>query len=308
MNRVLADDDGYPIDVAAAVLAGLDVLVEALPRPWSGEDVVGVLTWYPLTAADMALLPALRAAVTYSVGYDHIDVAAAGGRGIRVANVPDYCVEEMADHALAMLLSLVRGVVELDRSVRGGVWDLGAAAPPTRIAEHRLGVLGFGRIGRALARRAAALGMKVAAHDPWVDEATMRSTGVEPLGLDELLARSTAISLHMPLTPETTRLIGERELRLLPAGAYVVNVSRAGLADTEALLAALDTGHLGGVALDVLDVEPPTAAHPAPQRPRLVVNPHSAWFSPTAEEACYRLAAEAVRDVLLGRTPVGAVN
>src|SRR5919201_2089804 len=145
----------------------------------------------------------------------------------------------MADHALALLLALVRGVVELDRDVRSGGWDYEATGPLRRISDVRVGVVGFGRIGRAFATRAQALGMEVRAHDPLVPEEQIAGTGARPATLDELLGSSDAISVHAPLTDETRGLIGTRELALLPEGAFVVNVARGPLVDTEALLAAL---------------------------------------------------------------------
>jgi D-3-phosphoglycerate dehydrogenase / 2-oxoglutarate reductase len=214
----------------------------------------------------------------------------------------------MADHTIALLLALARGVVELDRSVRAGGWDHRAAGPLGRLADVRLGIVGYGRIGRAVAARALALGMRVVAFDPLIGPDDIASTGVQPASLEELLRSSTAITLHAPLTPDTERLLGSREIALLPEGAYVVNVARSGLVDSEAILAALDAGRLGGVALDVLDVEPPDAAAPAPQAPRLVVNPHAGWYSAEAEEAAPRRATEAVRAVLEGRVPANRVN
>jgi D-3-phosphoglycerate dehydrogenase len=296
----------FPLERAREVLR--EIAVESSAPPWAGDDVVGLLSWAPVTANDIGRLPALRAIATPSVGVDHLDVEAATRHGVWVCNVPDYCVDEMADHALALLLSLVRGVVELDRSVRAGAWDHEAAGPLLRLTDVRLGVIGFGRIGRALAARARALGMDVRAHDPFVSDEDIAGAGVRPSTLAELLETSTAVSIHAPLTPETRGLIGARELALLPDGAYVVNVSRGGLVDTGALLEALESGRLGGVALDVLDVEPPTPGAPAPAAPRLVVNPHAGWYSEHAEDAVFRLAAESVRDVLEGRRPQGAVN
>jgi D-3-phosphoglycerate dehydrogenase len=172
----------------------------------------------------------------------------------------------------------------------------------------RLGVIGFGRIGRALAQRASALGMDVTAHDPLVPDDELENAGVRPAPLDELLARSDAISIHAPLTSATRGLIGATELARLPEGALVVNASRAGLVDSCALLEALRSGRLGGVALDVVDVEPPSAEEPAPLAPRLVVNPHAGWYSERAEEAVFVRAAESVLDVLEGRRPRWAVN
>jgi D-3-phosphoglycerate dehydrogenase len=303
MARVLCDAT-FPLETARAVLPGAEV---AGP-PWSGDDVVGLLSFDAVTSSDLDRLPSLRVIATPSVGYEHLDVEAASRRGVWVCNVPDYCVDEMADHALALLLSLVRGVVELDRSVRAGGWSHAAAGELGRISDVRLGVIGFGRIGRALAARARALGMDVSAHDPFVPNAEIDAEGVRPGALEELLESSSAVSLHVPLSDETQGLIGARELALLPEGAFFVNVSRAALVDTPALLDALRRGHLGGVALDVLDIEPPVPAAPAPEAPRLVVTPHAGWYSERAKEVVFRRAAESVRDVLEGRPPRSAVN
>ena len=206
----------------------------------AGDDVVGLLTFEPVTTHELAKLPGLRIVSTPSVGFDHVDVEAATARGVWVCNVPDYCVDEMADHTLALLLALVRGVVELDRSVRSGNWDYEAAGVLRRIADVRLGIIGFGRIGRALATRAVALGMDVTAYDPFLGDEDIEAAGARPAALDELLARSDAISVHAPLLPETRGLLGADEIARLPRGAVVVNASRAALVDTGALLRALE--------------------------------------------------------------------
>ncbi len=231
MARVLCDPS-VPLELVRDVLAASETIVETSVPPWSGEDVVALVSFEPVTAGDLERLPGLRVIAAPSVGFDHVDVEAATRLGVWVCHVPDYCIEEMADHALALLLSLVRGVVELDRSVRAGGWDSKAAGSLRRVSDERLGVIGFGRIGRALAARARALGMEVCAHDPFLSDEEISAAGVRPAALDDLLRTSTAISIHAPLTPETRGLIGSRELALLPAGAYVVNVSRAGLVDT----------------------------------------------------------------------------
>ena len=307
MRRVLTDPS-FERELVQGDLVGLDVVVETSSPPWSGDDVVGLLSFEPVTADDLAALPKVRVVATPSVGFDHVDVEAATARGVWVCNVPDYCIEEMADHSIALLLALARGVVELDRSVREGGWDHRAAGRLGRLADVRLGIVGYGRIGRAVAARAHALGMNVVAFDPLLEPDAIASTGVQPASLEELLRSSTAVTLHAPLTPDTEHLLGARELALLPEGAYILNVARSGLVDSEALLAALAAGRLGGVALDVLEVEPPDAAAPAPQVPRLVVNPHAGWYSEEAEEAAPRRATEAVRDVLEGRVPANPVN
>ena len=306
-RRVLVEAPPYPIEVVTDLLAPAGVSAAALPRPWSGDDVVGLLVWHPVSAADMQRLPGLKVIATCSVGFDHIDVAAAERRGVWVCNVPDYCVDEMADSTLALLLALLRGVVTLDRSVRSGAWDVYAAGPLARLRGTRLGVIGFGRIGRAVALRALALGMEVWATDPVVASKEISASGVRPAALDELLASCTAVTLHVRLTEHTRGLISERKLALMGRGSFLVNTARSGLVDADALLAALDRGHLGGAAVDVIPIEPPTPQHPAPRHPRLIVTPHAGWYSPDSEREVYRRATLAVRAVLEGRAPEGSV-
>jgi D-3-phosphoglycerate dehydrogenase len=307
VQRVLVASPPYPLDATRELLEPAGVGVEAGRKPWSGDDVVGVLTWDEFGDADMARLPALKVVATASVGFDHIDTGAALRRGVWVCHVPDYCIDEMADSTLALALALLRGVVMLDRSVREGGWDDHAAGPIQAVAGSRIGIVGFGRIGRAVAARALALGLEVWATDPLVPARDMAQVGVEGVSLDALLAGCGLVTLHVPLSGSTTHLIGRRELALMPRGSYLINTARAALVDHDALLAALDSGSLAGAALDVLPTEPPTLSHPAPQHPHLIVTPHAAWYSPRAEREVYRRAALAVRAVLEGREPEGAV-
>ncbi len=307
-GRVLVDPS---LDVAAlrAGLGDVSVRVEPSDGALAGEDVVGVVTWErTVGAAELERLPAVRIVLTPSVGFDHIDLDAARRRGgVWVCHVPDYCVEEMADSALALALALMRGVVELDRTVRAGGWDAVAAGRLRRIRGTRLGVVGFGRIGAALAARALALGFEVWGSDPVQPRSRLEAAGVRPAGLDELLAACDVVSLHVPLTQETTGLSGRREIGLMPRGALVVNTARGALLDTEAVLEALADGRLGGAALDVLPVEPPSAEHPAPQARSLIVTPHSAYLSDEADAELYRRSAAAVRAAVEGRAPEGAL-
>jgi D-3-phosphoglycerate dehydrogenase / 2-oxoglutarate reductase len=305
-RRVLVDEL-FPLEDVRAVLDGAGVEAEAPPRPWAGDDVVGLLVWEPVTEEDFGRLPALRVVATCSVGYDHVDLDAAARRGIWVCNVPDYCVDEMADSTIALLLALLRGTVFLDRSVHRGEWDDHAAGTLRRVAGTRLGIVGFGRIGRAVAARAGALGFEVCAHDPFVQGAEIEAAGVRPAALDELLRSCDAVSLHLPLTAETEGLIGARELALMPRSSYLVDTARARLLDWEAFLDALRTGHLAAAALDVLPAEPPTAEQPVPDLPNLIVTPHAAWYSLDSDREVYRRAALAVRAVLEGRVPQHAV-
>jgi D-3-phosphoglycerate dehydrogenase len=308
--RVVVGDPGFRVDRVRKLLDGHELDVVSGGEPWEGDDVVALLigTDVRVTAEDLARLPALRVVASCSVGYDHVAYQEAERRGVWVCNVPDYCIEEVADHSLALLLGLLRGIVELDRSVRGGAWDSAAAGELRRIRGTRLGVVGFGRTGRALAERASALGFEVWATDPAVPPETIASAGAKAASLDEVLEGCEAFSLHLPLTPETKGLIGGEEFARMPRGGVLVDTARAELVDLDALLGALEKGHLAGAALDVLPSEPPTRERPAPSAPRLIVTPHAAWYSAEAEEAVYRRPVLSVRDVLEGREPEGAVN
>jgi D-3-phosphoglycerate dehydrogenase len=308
MARVLVGDPHFSLEAVRDLLDGV-ADAEAAEAPWRGDDVVGLLAGpdYPVSRDDLSSLPALSIVSTPSVGFDHIDLEAAVARRIWVTNVPDYCVDEMADSTLALLLALRRGIVALDRTVREGRWDYTAAGPLSPLGSMRLGVIGFGRVGRAVAARARALGVAVAATDALVPDADIAAAGVRPAELSELLGSCDAFSLHAPLTSETERMLGERELERMPRGAILVNTARARLVDVTALVRALESGRLSGAALDVLPVEPPTSAAPPPEHPRLVVTPHAAWYSDEAERDVYRRAVLSVRTLLEGGVPDGAV-
>lgn len=261
----------------------------------------------PVTAAVIDGLPGLGIVSTVTVGVDHIDLEAARRAGVWVAHVPDATTEEVATSALAMALGLVRHVPFLDRQVRDGGWDAFATGPRRRPSALVLGIVGLGRIGRRLAALAAPIFGAVVAHDPapaaaWPD-------GVERLELDDLLARADVISLHLPATPGAPPLLDAARIGRLRPGAMVVNVSRGALVDTTALLAALDAGHLGGAALDVLDVEPPPADAPARRHPRVVLTPHAAFSSAEGEaEAVARQAGNVISWLREGRPRTAVVE
>jgi D-3-phosphoglycerate dehydrogenase / 2-oxoglutarate reductase len=298
-------DPAFSLDEVREII-GDGIRVDAASSPWEGEDVVGLLTGpdFPVGEDEIARLPGLKVVATCSVGYDHVDLGAAAARDVWVCNVPDYCVEEMADSSLALLLALLRGVVVLDRSVRKGGWDHTVAGPLPTLRGTKLAVIGFGRIGRALADRALALGFEVWVVDPHV---FIDLPGVRAATLDEALEGCNAFSLHSLLTPETRAMIGARELERMQRGSFLVDTARAALVDFDAVLAALDSGQLAGAAFDVIPVEPPTADTPAPQHPRLIVNPHAAWYSPATEHEAYRRPAVAVREALDGIRPTDAL-
>ena len=308
---VLLTDRAWPDDmVERAVLAAAGITLVAGPADPAPAPLIerlaaehrpdAILTcWAPVSAAAIAASPALRLVARMGVGLDNIDVAAATGRGVLVTNVPDYCVEEVSDHAVALLLAWTRGVVAADRQVRAGRWDP-AGARLRRLSALTCGVIGYGRTGRRTAGKLAALGAPVLAHTPHPPREG--AGGVRFVALDELLAGSDAVIMHAPLTPATRHLIGARELSLMPRGSLLVNVSRGGLVDTAALAGALASGHLSGAGLDVLEGEPAVPqellAHPG-----VVITPHIAFSSDASVHDLRRGAAEEVVRVLSGQPP-----
>jgi D-3-phosphoglycerate dehydrogenase len=270
------------------LLAGLEIVREP------ADDVVAVLTLptHPVGEELLARLPSLRVIATASVGFDHVDAAAAEARGVVVRSVPDYCTEEVADHTLAFLYALLRHVVELDRRVARGEWDARGAGPSRTLGGLRVGIVGHGRIGGAVSRRLHALGAEVWANDI----VEIRRDGVREASLDELLGACDAVTLHVPLTDATRGLIGARELALMRPGALLLNTARGPVVDVDTVVEALREGRLGGAALDVLPVEPP--AEP-PSAPNLIVTPHAAWYSEQAERRAGRAAVAAVREILV---------
>jgi D-3-phosphoglycerate dehydrogenase len=303
---VLIDEVGDP-EAARAALAGHPGVeverAEALP---AGEDVIGLLvgTEVPVGAPELAVLPSVRIVAATATGYDHLDLGAIAAAGAWATHCPGYCDDEVAETAIAFTVDLLRGVTLLDRSVHAGRYDH-LDAPGRRITGSVLGIIGLGRIGRAVAWRAHALGMRVLAADPVVDADA--AAPAELVALDELLAAADVVTLHALLTPQTQGLIGAERLALMRPDAYLVNCARSALVDHVALGEALRAGRLGGCALDVLPQEPPAADEPALQWPRTLINPHSAWYSPESSGAPYRMAAEAVAAVLEGREPVAAL-
>jgi D-3-phosphoglycerate dehydrogenase len=306
---VLLTDRAWPDDtVERVVLAEAGIALVAGPAEPAPAAVIerlaaehrpdAILTcWAPVSAAAIAASPGLRLVARMGVGLDNIDVAAATGHGVLVTNVPDYCVEEVSDHAVALLLAWTRGVVAADRQVRAGRWDP-AGARLRRLSALTIGVIGYGRTGRRTAGKLDALGARVLAHTPHPPQEG--TGGVRFVALDDLLAGSDAVIVHAPLTPATRHLIGGRELSLMPRGSLLVNVSRGGLVDTAALAGALASGQLSGAGLDVLEGEPAVPreliAHPG-----VVITPHIAFSSDASVHDLRRGAAEEVVRVLSGQ-------
>lgn len=250
----------------------------------------------------------VRAIVRCGVGVDNVDLEAAASRGIAVARVPDYCIEEVADHTLALVLAVERRLIDVTSGTRAGEWNFRAGGSLRRLGGLSFGLLGFGQIARAVAGRAKGFGFRILAHDAALAHGTIAAEGVEPVGFDELIARSDILSLHLPLTPETRGIIGRRELERLPEGATVINTARGGLIDEHALLDALRSGEIGGAGIDVLEREPPALDDPVRRASGLVLTPHAAWYSEAAIVDLRRKAVEAALLLLRGGVPNGLVS
>jgi D-3-phosphoglycerate dehydrogenase len=283
-------DRGFPVEPFEQPLGGTLDCREQVELDERGRVVALVTGAEPVGAEQVAPFPNLDLVLTCSIGVDHLDVAELRRRGLRVANTPNYCTEEVADHALACLLAGWRGLWQLGEDVRDGRWEPGTLL--RRFDAQRLGIVGLGRIGSALARRALALGIEVVGFDPAVGEPP---PGVVTVGFEELLASSDAVSLHLPGAPGAPPLLGRRELSLMAPGALLLNLARASVVDLDAVVDALASGALAGAAFDVWPTEPPAPDDPRLQTRGLLVTPHVGWSSAQADDAYRAEAIEVLR-------------
>lgn len=259
----------------------------------------------PVGVRHLEAAPRLRVIVRYGIGVDNIDLAAARERRVYVANVPEYGIEDVSDHALALYLAVQRRIVTRDRDVRGGAWNVGQAEPMRRSAELTFGLVGYGRIARAFHRKLVALGAtSVLVHDPLLSQAP---DGVELVDLATLAQRADVLSLHAPLTPATRGLIDADVLRRMPAGAILINTARGPLVDEDALIEALRSGRIRA-GLDVYAVEPPRPDHPLFGLDGVVLSDHTGWYSEASVRELQAGAAQEVARVLSGHTPVSWLN
>jgi len=272
-------------------------------------DVVMVQSVRPLLRREViGQMERCRCMVRLGIGYDSVDVPAATARGIVVCNVPTYCLDDVAEHALALMFDAVRHVAKQDRWIRAGRWDRSGARPARRIRGSTLGLVAFGRIARGVAERARGLGVTVLAFDPYVDAASMSECGVEKVSLEELLRRSDFISVHAPLTDATRHLLGREEFQMVKPGAVLVNTSRGPVVDNQALAEAIASGRLWGAGLDVMEEEPLPADSPLRNLDNVTFTPHVGANSEQSRADLYRTAYEIARDVLSGRWPASVVN
>ena len=311
---VLTDYVWDSLDVEQRTLEGLAELVPLktkTPDEFLGEaaDCDALLNTYagPITAEVMAKMPKCRIIARYGIGVDTIDVEAATRAGIIVTNNPTYCIEEVAEHTMALMLAAARKVAFYDRLVRAGRWEVPPGKPISRIAGSTLGLIGFGNIARRVAVCAAALGMRVLYCDPFVKEGQFDAPG-RKMELNAMLGESDFVSVHPPLTKETRKMVNDDAFARMKPNAVLINCSRGPIIDTDALVRALDAKKIAGCALDTTDPEPLPDPHPLRGRDNVIINPHAAWYSEEAMKGLQAGAPGEVRRVLSGEWPINVVN
>jgi D-3-phosphoglycerate dehydrogenase len=262
-----------------------------------------MVTLQPVTAPLIAELAHCKIICRAGTGVDTIDIPAATARGIWVTNVPDYSVDEVSTHAIALILAQARRLFPHRKAARSGDWRYLASTPIRRLASQTLGIIGLGRIGKATARKAHGLGLNVIAHDPYLSSDVFAAIGARQVELATLLREADFVTLHVPLTPETRQLIDGAALAQMKPTAYLVNTARGEVVDVPALIAAVRAGQIAGAALDVLPIEPPAADDPVFSEERIIVTPHIAWASTEGGRDVRVRAAEDIVRVLRGEAP-----
>jgi len=303
---------------AQAALATVPARLETVPFLKDEQDIIGrtpdadalIVSSSPITRRVMSALRQLKVVVRTGVGYDVIDVPAATELGIVVVNIPDLWVREVANHALALLLAWNRKIITLNQEVKSGVWQSRVPGPSTgSLHGETVGIVGFGNIGRAFARRVSALETQVIAYDPYVEDAQFAALGVERVrSLGELAARADYVSVHTLLNAETRHLIDEVFLRQMKPTACLINTSRGPVVDEQALIRALQEGWIAGAALDVREPEPPAPDSPLCQMDNVILTPHAAYYSTPAVAQVPRRCGEEVARALTGQRPLHVVN
>ena len=316
--KVAVTDYVFPdLDVEREILEAAGAELTA-GQSKSGDDVIALAadadailnTYYgPLDETVISACTKLRIIVRFGIGVDTIDIPAATRHGVMVANVPDYCLDEVSDHTIALWLSLARKTILADRKVREGEWGIGFLKPLSTLKMARVGVVGFGRIGRLTARKAAVFADEVVFFDPAVAEnVTLDGKVYSKVEFDELCAECDAIFLHAPANERTHHLLNAERFALMTRRPIVVNTARAELIDTDALVTALTEGRVGAVGLDLVEGGKLPAEHPLLGFDNVAITPHSAWYSEQAIESLRRLATEEVVRGLKGERPKSLLN
>jgi D-3-phosphoglycerate dehydrogenase len=309
-------DSPFPsLDPAKAALARLDPEYRMAKSP-TADDILAVardadavlVTYARLPGELLRQLKRCKAIGRFGLGVDNIDLPAAKELGIAVNYVPDYCLREVSDHAMALLLALARKITFSNTLVQSGRWEVPPIVPLRRLEGRVLGLIGFGNIPRALAPKAQAFGLKVITHDPFVGQDALAKAGVEGVSFDDLLARSDFVSVHAPLLPATRGLVNAAAFAKMKQGALLINTARGPLVDEGALAMALDSGKLGGAALDVVATEPLAKDSPLLGRDNVILTPHTAFYSVEALDELQTKCASDVARVLSGEKAVYPIS
>lgn len=313
---IAVTDSVFPsLDPALAALSHLQPEIR-MAKGTSEADILAVgreadavlVTYAKLPAALLRQLQRCKVIGRFGLGVDNIDLPAASERGIVVTYVPDYCLHEVSDHAMALILALARKVTYANSLVQSGRWEMKAVVPLHRLKDQTLGLVGFGNIPRLIAPKAGAFGLKVLAHDPYVSQAIADAHGVELVGFEQILERSDFLSVHTPLTPQTKKMFNAAVFRKMKRGAFFINTARGPLVDEADLVQALDSGLLGGAALDVVAEEPLSSSSPLLGRTNVILTPHTAFYSVEALVELQTKCATDVARVLGGEAPVYPVK
>jgi D-3-phosphoglycerate dehydrogenase len=313
--KIVVTDYAFPdLSIEQAVLVGCELTGRQCKTEADlldlCKDADAILTQFARVNANViAGMARARVIVRYGIGVDNVDLEAARARSIPVCNVPDYCMDEVADHTLAFMLALTRQVVPHTNHLRSGKWGLvGPLTNLKALAQLTVGVVGFGRIGREVVRRLASFKCAIRVFDPLVPAEEIRKAGVEPASFDEVLKAADLLTLHCPSTPQTRKMIDRDALAKLKPGAILINVGRGDLVDVPALTAALQSGQLSGAALDVFDPEPIPADHPVLKMPNVLLSPHIASASPAAVHKLRTAAADLALRAVRGQPLPNIVN
>ena len=317
MKTVITDHPFPTLDLAQAIFSRNGIDLEAMQARDAESVIARARTadamMVGMARIDKKVIDALercKVIVRLGVGFDNVDVPAATSRGIMVVNIPDFCTEEVSDHAMALILIIARRVIPGQKAVREGKWGPMAIDFTSfkRVREQTLGLYGFGRIARGMAEKARGFKMACVAYDPFVSKEAMAATGVEKVDLKELLIRSDYLSLHSPLTKETENAFGLEEFRTMKPTAWIINTSRGPVIREEDLIKALDDRMIAGAALDVLAKEPPDGNHPLLNRENVILTPHMASWTWDSRNDLQTKGAEEVVRALKGEKPKNLVN
>jgi D-3-phosphoglycerate dehydrogenase len=313
---IAVTDSPFPsLDPAIAALKRVDPELR-MAKSASADDILAVardadavlVTYAKLPGKLLQELRRCKVIGRFGLGVDNIDTPAAARLGITVTYVPDYCLREVSDHAMALLLALARKIPFSNRLVQSGRWEVPPIVPLRRLEGQVLGLVGFGNIPRALAPKAKAFGLRVITHDPYVSADVAKALGVENMSFEDLLGRSDFVSVHAPLLPATRGLMNAAAFARMKKGAFLMNTARGPLVDETALVAALDSGHLAGAALDVVTVEPLATDSPLLRRDNVILTPHTAFYSVEGLEELQTKCASDVARVLSGEKPIYPVK